>query len=76
MLLTSIGLRRAAHVVGPKLWRSAAAPARWNLGAFRADPVLTLFRGWAAGEWVANNTLEFAENGQRSEGRSLCTSGR
>lgn len=28
LLLTSIGLRRAARVVGPKLWRSAAAPAR------------------------------------------------
>ena len=30
LLLTSIGLRRAARVVGPKLWRSAAAPARWK----------------------------------------------
>jgi hypothetical protein len=29
LLLTSIGLRRAAEIVGPMLWRSAAAPRRW-----------------------------------------------
>jgi hypothetical protein len=29
LLLTSMGLRRAAELVGLKLWRSAAAPARW-----------------------------------------------
>lgn len=28
LLLTTIGLRRAARLVGPKLWRSAAAPIR------------------------------------------------
>ena len=35
LLLTSIGLRRAAHVVGPTLWRGAAAPARWSSGRLR-----------------------------------------
>jgi hypothetical protein len=29
LLLTSMGLRRAAQIVGPKVWRSAAAPLRW-----------------------------------------------
>lgn len=29
LLLTSVGLRRAARLVGPKVWRSAAAPVRW-----------------------------------------------
>jgi hypothetical protein len=36
LLLTSTGLRRAAEVVGPKLWRSAAAPARWATGRPKA----------------------------------------
>jgi hypothetical protein len=36
LLLTSIGLRRAARVVGPKLWRSAAAPERWAVGRAKA----------------------------------------
>jgi len=36
LLLTSIGLRRAAEVVGPKLWRSAAAPGRWATGRPKA----------------------------------------
>ena len=36
LLLTSIGLRRAAEVVGPKLWRSAAAPERWTTGRPKA----------------------------------------
>ena len=36
LLLTSMGLRRAAQLVGPKLWRSAAAPLRWP--ALRARP--------------------------------------
>ena len=38
LLLTSIGLRRAAHVVGPKLWRSGAAPAKWSMGRPKAMP--------------------------------------
>jgi len=29
LLLTTVGLRRAVQLVGPKLWRSAAAPIRW-----------------------------------------------
>jgi hypothetical protein len=29
LLLTSVGLRRAARLVGLKLWRSAASPLRW-----------------------------------------------
>ena len=36
LLLTSIGLRRAARVVGPKLWRSAAAPESWALARSKA----------------------------------------
>jgi hypothetical protein len=36
LLLTSIGLRRAAEVVGAKLWRSAAAPRRWATGRPKA----------------------------------------
>jgi hypothetical protein len=36
LLLTTVGLRRAARLVGPKLWRSAAAPIRWPV--FRAQP--------------------------------------
>ena len=32
LLLTSIGLRRAAEVVGPRLWRSAGVPERWAAG--------------------------------------------
>jgi hypothetical protein len=36
LLLTSMGLRRAAQLVGPKVWRSAAAPIRWP--ALRARP--------------------------------------
>ena len=31
LVLTSMGLRRAAQLVGPKLWRSAAAPVRWTI---------------------------------------------
>jgi hypothetical protein len=31
LLLTSLGLRRAARMVGPKLWRSATTPLRWKL---------------------------------------------
>jgi hypothetical protein len=30
LLLTSMGLSRAAELVGPRLWRSAAAPLRWT----------------------------------------------
>jgi len=30
LLLTSMGLGRAAELVGPRLWRSAAAPVRWT----------------------------------------------
>lgn len=29
LLLTTVGLRRAVELVGPKLWRRAAAPIRW-----------------------------------------------
>jgi hypothetical protein len=31
LLLTTMGLRRAVELVGPKLWRSAAAPTRWSV---------------------------------------------
>jgi hypothetical protein len=36
LLLTSIGLRRAAEVVGPRLWRGAAAPERWAASGGKA----------------------------------------
>jgi hypothetical protein len=29
LLLTTVGLRRAVQLVGPELWRRAAAPIRW-----------------------------------------------
>jgi len=38
LLLTSMGLRRAAQLVGPKLWRSAAAPIRWPVLRARLRP--------------------------------------
>jgi hypothetical protein len=38
LLLTTIGLRRAAQLVGPKLWRSAAAPIRWPVLRARPRP--------------------------------------
>ena len=38
LLLTTIGLRRAAQLVGPKLWRSAAAPIRWPVLRARPQP--------------------------------------
>lgn len=31
LLLTSVGLGRAVQLVGPKLWRRAAAPMRWRV---------------------------------------------
>jgi hypothetical protein len=31
LLLTTVGLRRAVQLVGPKLWRRAAAPIRWPM---------------------------------------------
>lgn len=36
LLLTTVGLRRAARLVGPRLWRSAAAPIR--LPQIRSKP--------------------------------------
>jgi hypothetical protein len=38
LLLTSMGLRRAARLVGLKLWRSAAAPIRWPVLRPRLRP--------------------------------------
>jgi hypothetical protein len=38
LLLTTMGLRRAAQLVGPKLWRSAAAPIRWPVSRARPRP--------------------------------------
>jgi hypothetical protein len=38
LLLTSMGLRRAAQLVGPKVWRSAAAPLRWPALRARSRP--------------------------------------
>jgi len=38
LLLTTMGLRRAAQLVGPKLWRSAAAPIRWPVLRARPRP--------------------------------------
>lgn len=36
LLLTSMGLRRAVQLVGPKLWRRAASPVRWQLPRSRS----------------------------------------
>jgi hypothetical protein len=38
LLLTGMGLRRAAELVGLKLWRSAAAPTRWSLERAQVRP--------------------------------------
>ncbi len=36
LLLTTVGLRRAVQLVGPELWRRAAAPVRWHVARARA----------------------------------------
>jgi hypothetical protein len=38
LLLTTMGLRRAAHLVGPKIWRSVVVPMRWPAARARPRP--------------------------------------